>query len=700
MATVAILRAVTYRNSAGGPPNKSLDGWRNRLHHKSVNGESLIRNPSNSLTHSMPASPLVLLVGALAALLLITLISWRAFRLARELRQTREHLALVTNAPGGPPAGLSSEWLALCARSAQDALWNWDIIGDRVHFSDRWRELVGLPAQEVDRSTEEWWARVHPSDQGQLHVDLAAQLAGAGSRFAAEHRIRHEDGRWLRLQWTGVILRDGEGRALRVAGSVRDVTAQHAAAERQRRDALYDPLTGLPNRALAIDLLRRAIKRTHRQGERRFAALLVDVDRFNLLNDSLGHQAGDELLRGVALRLATAIRPGDVIARLGGDEFLLLLDEITDVADAESVADRVKLVLADPIRVISTDIVVTASIGIVLHDVAQEQPTDYLRDAELAMHGAKRNGRARHECFVPEMRDGVRRRMSIEQDLRGAIERSEFFLLYQPIWDVRNGIEKLLGFEALVRWNHPKKGILGPGEFVPIAEESEMIVGLGLWAIGRACRDVRELAPNGPGAPWVSVNLAARQLADRRLLASVDEILADSELVASRLKLEVTENVILHDEETARLVLEALRDRGVRALMDDFGTGHASLSYLHRLPIGTIKIDRYFVGRMDVSPECLEIVRSIITLAASLGMEVVAEGVEQEAQLAQLRALGCQSVQGFLLARPLLAEESHALVAAIEGQGGFCPRSVLRDLGLAGGHRLSVEGPSADEAAA
>lgn len=641
------------------------------------------------------ASPILIVGGASLATLTLTLAGLRLRRLGRELRETREHLAVAraTPAPATPAADL---WLSLPARSAQDALWDWDVEADRIHFSPRWRELVGLDAEEVHRSTEEWWGRVHPSDRGQLHVDVAAQLAGVGTRFASEHRVRHEDGHWLRLQWTGVILRDAKGLAVRVAGSVRDVTSQHAAAERQRRESLYDGLTGLPNRSLAIDLLRRAIKRTMRQGERRFAALFVDLDRFNLINDSLGHQAGDELLRGIAQRLATAIRPGDVIARLGGDEFLLLLDEISSIEDAERVAERVKLVLTDPIRVISHDVVVSASIGIVLHDAAQDQATDYLRDAELAMHGAKRAGRGRHERFAPEMRDGVRRRMSLEQDLRGAVDRGEFFLLYQPVWEARDGAERLLGFEALIRWDHPTKGILGPGEFVPIAEESDQIVSLGLWAIGRACRDAREFADNGHGAPWVSVNVAARQLADPRLASTIDEILEYTDLAPERLKLEVTENVILHDEGTARAMLETLRGRGVRALMDDFGTGHASLSYLHRLPIGTLKIDRYFVGRMDVSPECLEIVRSIVTLARSLGMEVVAEGVEQEAQLAQLRELGCHAVQGFLLARPLLAEESHALVAAIAGQGGSCPRHVLRDLGLAGGHRIAIEGPSAE----
>lgn len=649
------------------------------------------------------ANALLLIGGALAAALAILTVSWRNRRLSRELHATREMLAgartqadagsralpTAANAPGAvvPPG----EWLSLPSRTALDALWDWNVRADRMRFSARWRELVGLSAEEVHRSTEEWWGRIHPSDRAQLQADIAAQLAGAGARFSSEHRVRHEDGRWLLLHWVGVILRGADGGAERVTGSVRDTTAQRSVEERQRREALYDALTGLPNRSLAIDLLRRAIHRTRRQGERRFAALYVDLDRFNLLNDSLGHAAGDELLRGVAERLRTAIRPGDMIARLGGDEFLLLLDEITEFEDAEIVADRVKFVLADPIQVLTHEVVISASIGIVLHDPAVDQPTDYLRDAELAMHGAKRGGRARHERFLAGMRDGVRRRVSLEQDLRGAIDRNEFNLLYQPIWGVDGAAERLLGFEALARWNHPRKGSLSPGEFVPIAEETEMIVTLGGWTIHRACRDLRDFSVSGSDALWVSVNVAARQLAHRGLVSIVDDVLSATGLDPSRLKLEVTENVILHDETTAREMLESLGARGVRALMDDFGTGHASLTYLHRLPIRTIKIDRYFVGRMDVSTQCLEIVRSIIALAKSLGMEIVAEGVEQEAQLAQLRELGCQAVQGYLLGRPLLAEEAQALVAALSRMPGECPRSLLRELGLTGGHRISGE---------
>lgn len=611
-----------------------------------------------------------LLGGASTFALATAPLLWRAHarlrRVSGELRIAQERLAAAES--GVPkataPVLTTQEWLALPARSAQDALWDWDLVHDRMRFSARWRELVGMEPQDIERSTDEWWGRVHPADRAQLQVDITAQTAGANERFVAEHRVRHEDGRWLRVQWNGLIVRGPDGRALRAAGSVRDTTHQRSMEEEARRGALYDLLTGLPNRTLAFDLLRRAIARTKRHGERRFAALLVDIDRFNLLNDSLGHTVGDDLLRGVAKRLGTAVRPGDVIARLGSDEFLLILDEINDISEAESVADRVALVLADAILVTSHSVVISASVGIALYDPDCLEPADYVRDAELALRRAKDSGRARHERFVPEMRDGVRRRVSLEQDLHGAIERDEMLVWYQPIFAVHGESERLVGFEALIRWNHPRHGLLGPAAFVPVAEETGMIIPLGAWVLRRACTDLLDLAPNGPGAPWVSVNVAARQLADRALVDLVDAALRDSGLEPTRLKLEVTENVVLSDEAGARVALESLRARGVRSLMDDFGTGHASLSYLHRLPIGTIKIDRYFVGRMDVSPECLEIVRSVVTLARSLGMEVVAEGVEQETHLSQLRTLGCEYAQGFLLARPMSPADARELLLA------------------------------------
>lgn len=605
------------------------------------------------------------------SLALAVAIGWSAW-LYRRLKQveaahaatTAGAAAALVQAEGRRIAQRSSgEWLLLPARSAQEALWDWDLADDRIRFSARWREMLGMPAEEVLTAADEWRSRVHPADRAQLQVDIAAQTAGSGDRFSSEHRVRHQSGRWMTLQWSGLIVRDHEGKAIRVAGSLRDTTAQRSVEEQARRDAFYDATTGMPNRALGLDLLRRAITRTRRQGERRFATLVVDIDRFKAHNDALGHGAGDALLQAFARRLGTAVRPGDFIARLGADVFLLVLDAVHEPEEAERVADRVHLLLKEPLRVMSHELVATASIGIALHDATTDSAADYVRNGELALQEAKALGGARHVIYRPEMREGVRHRASLEHDLRTAIARGEMMVWYQPVFSARDGsTTQLAGFEALLRWAHPSRGLLGPGEFVPVAEETGMIVPLGTWALGEACRHMMELSPNGPKAPWVSVNLAAKQLADPALIEIVERALETSGLEPARLRLEVTENVILSDEEAARSTLESLRARGIRILMDDFGTGHASLSYLHRLPIGSIKIDRYFVGRMDVSAECLEIVRSVVALAKSLSMDVVAEGVEQEAQLTQLKALGCEHVQGFLLSHPLRPEETISLM--------------------------------------
>jgi diguanylate cyclase (GGDEF)-like protein/PAS domain S-box-containing protein len=527
----------------------------------------------------------ILLGGTLALASAAVVVLWRRVRA----------LELATRTINAEPLRqelTTADWLALPVSGAQDALWDWDIAGDRIRFSTRWREMLGLPAQEVAASTEEWFSRVHPADRTQAQADVAAQTAGGSTRFVSEHRLRHESGQWLTVQWSGTIVRDLTGRALRVAGSVRDLTAQRTVEEQARLEAFYDGLTGLPNRALAFDLLRRAITRTRRQGERRFATLLVDLDRFIRFSDALGQRAGDELLRAAARRLTTAIRPGDVIARLGNDVFLLILDDVQEASEAERVADRVQLVLRDPLTVLTHDIVVTASIGIALFEEGIDSPADYVRNAELAMQSAKNHGGARHVFYREEMRADVRHRASLEHDLRNAIARNELVVWYQPIFSSHDEVTRLKGFEALVRWNHPQRGIIGPNEFIPMAEETGMIVPLGTWVIGEACRHMMALAPNSANAPWVSVNIAARQLADGALIDIVQRALESSGLAPHRLRLEVTENVILEDEEMARTTLQALRANGSMILMDDFGTGHASLSYLHRLPIGSIKIDR------------------------------------------------------------------------------------------------------------
>jgi diguanylate cyclase (GGDEF)-like protein/PAS domain S-box-containing protein len=558
----------------------------------------------------------------------------------------------------------SEERYALAARGANDGLWDWNLVAGEVYLSERWSEMVGVVDRALTSSPEEWFSRVHLSDLPQLKVDIAAQAAGSRQHFHSEHRLRHSEGFFIWVLCRGIVVRDAEGRALRIAGSMTDITARKDLEERLRREAQFDSLTTLPNRSYATDLLRRAIARAKRNREQQFGVLFLDCDRFKVVNDSLGHHAGDSLLRLVAGRLNGCVRPGDVVARLGGDEFVVILEGVKDEAEAISVAERIQYSLAQPFYLDGRELFMSVSVGIAMSQPGVERPEDYLRDADLAMYRAKLRGRARHEVFRADMRAGALLQMSLENDLRHAMDRNELRVLYQPIWSLASG--RIIGFEALVRWEHPQHGPMQPADFIPIAEETGLILPLGEWVLRQAAQRLAEWNRKAPAddAIWVSVNVAARQLTDPGLVEVVKNTIAESGVDAAQLRLEITESMIMADAVTAVGALEQLKALGIHLLMDDFGTGHASLSYLHRLPISTIKVDRYFVGRIDSNSECLEIVRTILNLSRSLSMDVVAEGVENAAQREVLQALGCEYVQGYLLSPPLDAEAAERLMVA------------------------------------
>jgi diguanylate cyclase (GGDEF)-like protein/PAS domain S-box-containing protein len=567
----------------------------------------------------------------------------------------------------------SEERYALAARGANDGLWDWNLVQGEVYLSERWQEMVGVVDRTLSLSPEEWFSRVHLSDLPQLKVDIAAQAAGTRSHFHSEHRLRHTEGFFIWVLCRGIVVRDGEGRALRIAGSMTDITARKDLEERLRREAQFDSLTTLPNRSYATDLLRRAIARAKRNREQQFGVLFLDCDRFKVVNDSLGHHAGDSLLRLVAGRLNGCVRPGDVVARLGGDEFVVILEGVKDEAEAIAVAERIQHSLAQPFYLDGRELFMSVSVGIAMSQPGVERPEDYLRDADLAMYRAKLRGRARHEVFRADMRAGAVLQMSIENDLRHSMDRGELRVMYQPIWSLGSG--RIVGFEALVRWDHPTHGPMQPADFIPIAEETGLILPLGEWVLRQAAQRLNhwntKVVVDDP--IWMSVNVAARQLTHPGLVEIVKNTIAESGVEASKLKLEITESMIMADAVSAVGALEQLKTLGIHLLMDDFGTGHASLSYLHRLPISTIKIDRYFVGRIDSNSECLEIVRTILNLSRSLSMDVVAEGVENSAQREVLQSLGCEFVQGYLLSPPLDADAAERLLLtnrAVESAAG------------------------------
>ena len=432
--------------------------------------------------------------------------------------------------------------------------------------------------------------------------------------------------------------------------------------EHFRHAAFHDPLTGLPNRSLFIEQLRLALRRAQQNEGYRFCVLFLDLDRFKNINDSLGHPCGDELLILVARRLETCVRQTDMVARFGGDEFAILLDAMQNPADAVHVAHKVQETISAPFKLTSHEAVTSASIGVAFSSSGYKEAEDIIRDADTAMYRAKDSGKARYEIFTTAMHTRAVTLLRLESDLRRAIENEELCVYYQPIISVEN--RELHGFEALVRWQHPERGIISPSDFIPLAEETGLILPLGLSVLRAACHQLRTWQQRSVADSdlIISVNLSGKQLTQPDLIERIEEILRESQIKSWHLKLEVTESVVMENPELAAVTLGKLRGLGVRLSIDDFGTGYSSLSYLNRFPLDILKIDQSFVSMMNQTEENLQIVRTIVTLAGNLGMQVIAEGVETEEQLSQLRLLHCQYAQGFLFAEPMDASEADLFI--------------------------------------
>jgi diguanylate cyclase (GGDEF)-like protein/PAS domain S-box-containing protein len=550
---------------------------------------------------------------------------------------------------------VSEERYALAARGASDGLWDWDLVRDELYFSSRWKGMLGYADDQIGTSAREWLDRIHPEDRPRVLAELDLHLDGVTPHFESEHRIAHKSGGWRWMLVRGMAVRGADGKATRIAGSQTDITQHKDIEEQLAHGALHDALTGLPNRVLFFDRLWHAIGRLHRAG--RFCAVLfVDLDRFKVINDSLGHGVGDQLLIEVARRLEACLRPGDTVARLGGDEFAVLLEDVREPSEATRVATKVEVMLSKPFVVGGREIFPSASIGIALSESPTDRPADLLRDADTAMYRAKALGKARHVVFDSDMHDRAMAVLQLESDLRRAVERREFLVLYQPI--VSLGTGGVVGVESLVRWRHPERGLLGPAEFIPFAEETGLIVHIGQQVLQESCRQMRTWHDRVlDGRPFaVSVNLSARQFAQTDLIDHVSGVLTDAGIQARSLRVEVTESVLIDNPDMAAEMLARLRRMDVRVSLDDFGTGYSSLAYLHRFRVDALKIDKSFVDRMDRSRENEQIVGTIAALGNNLGMEVIAEGVETAEQARQLRALHCANAQGFLFSKPIEAE--------------------------------------------
>lgn len=468
--------------------------------------------------------------------------------------------------------------------------------------------------------------------------------------------------RWVLSR--AVAVRDEAGNASRLAGSQTDVTDRKKSEKKLRYDALHDELTDLPNRSYFMAQLERAREAALDRRSGHYGVLFLDVDRFKVVNDSLGHMIGDQLLVAIASRLRSCVRPADTICRLGGDEFAVLIQRMESVDDAKHLAERIQEQLQVPLRVGGHEVFAAVSIGISMSTDGRRTAEEMLRDADIAMYRAKAQGRGRYELFDRRMHDHAVEVLEIETDLRRAVERDELVLHYQPILDLSQ--QRVFSCEALLRWNHPKRGILYPGQFVSIAEETGVIGEIGHWLVHEACRQNREWRDAGLPKLCVSVNISPRQFVHQDVAALVESSLAESNLEPESLQLELTESALMESSESSQKLLSRLYDQGVQISLDDFGTGYSSLVHLRRFPIHNIKIDQSFVERVPDDPGDVAVVAGLIGLAHTLGLRVIAEGVETPEQLEFLRDNRCDAVQGYLLGRPIAAEAFTKLLAEVD----------------------------------
>ena len=527
------------------------------------------------------------------------------------------------------------------------------------YTNNRTLEYFGIPLEQM--LDEGWKAVVHPNDLPGC-VERWTHSLRTGEYYEVEFRLRRADGvyRWHLARATAGL--DACGKIINWFGTNTDIDDKKVAEEKLNHYALHDTLTELPNRAEFMNHLKMAINRAAADETSRFAVLFLDLDRFKVVNDSLGHIIGDKLLIGIARRLRSCVRPNDVVARLGGDEFTILLNKTGGAEEVSKVAERLQKKLSAPFKFDNYEVFTSASIGIIISDAAHTKPEDFLRDADAAMYRAKEAGKARFEIFDSAMHVRNVNLLQMENDLRRAVTREEFEVFYQPVVHLETGV--IEEFEALIRWQHPKHGLIAPNEFISIAEETGLIIQIGEWILGEACRQTarwQKCLPNASSLT-VSVNLSAKQLMHPALTARVSSILLQSGISPCHLKLEVTESTVMDNGETALRVLSELRSLGISLSTDDFGTGYSSLSYLHRFPFQRLKIDRSFINRMDGDIKSEAIVRSILMLGQNLEIETVAEGIENAQQLWQLRSLGCRYGQGYLFSKPVNAAAAENLL--------------------------------------
>jgi PAS domain S-box-containing protein len=569
----------------------------------------------------------------------------------------------------------------LISENAADMIALIDNQGNRLYNSPAYSKILGYSREELSATSA--LEQIHPEDRDRV-LEAAANAQRTGKGEQLEYRIRHKNGSWRVLESTASPIRGVRGKIEGLVVVNRDITERKRTQELLVHNALHDALTNLPNRMLFLDRLARSIAMSKRHPHFKFAVFLVDIDGFRVLNDSLGHAAGDTMLIEVGKRLSTCLRRVDTVsraqsadndeseftdctvARPGGDEFAVLTEELHDPSDAIRVAERIQARLAIPFQIEGHEIVITSSIGVVFGGNGSTTAEEVLRDAEIAMHRAKQTGKARCEVFDNAMHAGALKRLQLETDMRKGLDEGEFCVYYQPIVELRNC--QVVGFEALGRWHRPD-GLVMPNDFIPVAEETGIILAINRQLLLTACRQVfswQKLFPHCSPLT-LSFNITARQFSQANLASEIGTVIRQTGLAPQHLSLEITETIAMSDVEKSAVMLLQLKALGVRLDIDDFGTGYSSLSRLQQFPVDTLKIDRVFVSRMDEDEETQEIVRIIIALAHNLGMRVVAEGVEKEAQRYLLSRLGCEYAQGYLFAKPADDETTKRLLQATAG---------------------------------